>query len=115
MSQDRWFEVGSVGDLRRKYYKPGEAAPVIRLDSRQVPEALRSLIPLAEKWGISDDILRGDFIAAATAAEMEELKNAVQQHIDAIEEWLARPAAEMPPFSPEYLAFTNMLMASDGF
>ena len=114
MGQEDRFEIGSIGDLRRKYYKPGEAPPVIRLDRRDVPELLRPLIPLAEKWGISDDILRGDFLAAATAAEIDELKKAVTQQIDLLEEWLTGPDARARPLSPEYLAFTNMLMASYG-
>src|SRR5260370_39093942 len=103
------FEVLSIGEMRRKYYAPNEVPPRIQLDAQRVPEALRVLIPLAEKWGISDDILRGDAADNASPDEVAEFRRIVQQYEDLLMEWLAGPDAEMPELSKEYLAFTNML------
>src|SRR5690242_20434279 len=107
------FEVGSGKELRRKYYPPGESPPVIKIDATEVPAPLRSLIPLAEKWGISDDILREDAIATAPHDELTVLRGSVDAHRTAINEWLGGPAADNPPFSVAYLAFTHMKMAAD--
>jgi hypothetical protein len=112
--QERRFEVFSVGHMRAKYYTDGEKPPKIRLDPRNVPVALQPLIPLAEKWGISDDILRGDHLASASLEEVAELRKTVAAHEDELDLWLAGPEAKQPPFSSEYLAFTNMRMAADG-
>jgi hypothetical protein len=48
-----------------------------RLDSAAVPTDLRHLLPLAERWGIGDDVERNQKVSRATAAEREELRNAI--------------------------------------
>jgi hypothetical protein len=108
------FEVLPVGEMRRKYYRPGELAPEIRLDPVNVPAPLRHLIPVAEKWGISDDMLRIDAVRNANAVEIADLKHLVQEHDDLLDEWLAGSEAESRSPSQEYLAFTHMRMAADG-
>jgi hypothetical protein len=112
--EQRRFEVSTVGELRKSYYRQGELAPQNHLDPNCVPESLRSLIPLAEEWGISDDILRVDAVRRATPESIALLKTAVSEHEDPLDEWLAGPAANDPHPSQEYLAFTQMRMAADG-
>jgi hypothetical protein len=112
-NESKPFEVLSVGEMRKKYYRPNEPPPAIRLDPARVPERLRALIPLAEKWGISDDMLRLDAVRRAPLDEMANLSRIVAQYDDALDEWLAGPEAHGPSFSPEYLAFTHMRMAAD--
>jgi hypothetical protein len=108
------FDVLSVGELRAKYYSPDEQPPHIRLNPQIVPEALRVLIPHAEKWGISDDILRLDAVRKAPPNEIADLRKIVAEFDDLLDEWLAGPEAQSPSPSREYLAFSNMRMAADG-
>src|SRR5688500_20338669 len=54
----------------------GSESPSLQLDASKVPEDLRSLVPLAERWGIGDDVDRNAKVDKATDAERAELKNA---------------------------------------
>ena len=114
MDQHERFEILSIREMRRRYYRPNERAPEIRLDARRVPEPLRPLMSLAEKWGISDDILRRDAIGRATRDELDALRRIIEQYDHLLDEWLAGPEADETEFSMEYLAFSNMRMAADG-
>lgn len=108
------FEFLSLGRLKQKYYSSGEEPPPLRLSPENVPAPLRSLIPLAARWGISDDTLRCDAVGKASREELEELQRAVAQFDDDLDMWLAGPEAARAEHSPEYLAFSNMRMAADG-
>jgi nucleotidyltransferase/DNA polymerase involved in DNA repair len=59
-----------------------------RVDAEQVPAELRHLIPMAERWGIGDDVDRNAKVDRATSAEREELRAAVEPHEAAITAWL---------------------------
>lgn len=108
------FDVLPVGEMRKKYYRPDEHPPEIQLDPLKIPQQLRHLIPVAEKWGISDDMLRIDAVRKADAAELADLNRVIREHDDAIDEWLAGPESSSRSPSQEYLAFTHMRMAADG-
>jgi hypothetical protein len=109
------FEVLPGDEMRRKYYSPSEAPPMVRLDPSKVPLPLRELVPLAERWGISDDILREDYVSQASPEDVTALRQAVNSNRRTLNEWLAGPEADSPPFSAEYLAFTHLKMAADGY
>jgi len=83
------------------------------LDPNKVPQALRHLTSLAEKWGIGDDIERATLISTLTITECEELVNLVPPLEDAFDEWLAGPETANPPYSAEYMAFTELRDVSD--
>src|SRR5688572_8405117 len=108
------FEILSVAEMRKKYYWPDEKPPVVSLSTKNVPQSLQCLIPIAERWGISDDMLRSDARRKASAAEIEYLRKVVSHFDDELDHWLAGPEASDPNPSPEYLAFSNMRMAADG-
>ena len=107
------FELLSVEDMRRKYGLVAANRPVIHLDPEKVPESLRHLIPYAELWGASDDLIRDDMVRTAPREAIEDLKRVVEQHDDLLDEWLAGPEAEGPEYSAEYTAFSAMRMAAD--
>ncbi len=111
---DKW-EVLPAGEMRRKYSLYADNRPIIKLDPANVPSPLRPLIPLAEVFGIGDDLIRADFIARLPAEALENLRKTVEPFADELDKWLAGPAAGKPPFGPEYIAFTCMRMAADGF
>ncbi len=107
------FEIAPAGQLQKKYGLYAENAPELHLDAAKVPKNLRHLIPLAEKFGVSDDIMRLDLMKKTPKAELKELQKVVMQHEELLLEWLAGSAADQKTFSDEYIAFSAMLMAVD--
>lgn len=107
------FELLSVEEMRQKYGLVAANRPVLHLTPANVPEKLRHLIPLAELWGVGDDLIRDDMVRCASREAIAELKHLVEAHDDLLDEWLAGPEADDPSPSDEYLAFSTMRMAAD--
>ena len=99
-------------ELQRQYALYAENRPTIRLDPQKVPPPLHDLIPLAETWGIGDDIIRFDFGQKATEAAKREMLEGLDGRIEEIQEWLQSqpPGAEL---SEEAAAFMYLLSAWD--
>ena len=57
------FDIGPSSEMQRKYGWHAENRPLIRVDESDVPSHLRELIPYVERWAISCDIARHDFLA----------------------------------------------------
>ena len=112
--KEKQFEILPVAEMRQKYYWPNEQPPLLSLSSDKVPVALRCLIPLAERWGISDDTLRLDARRKASSEEIAYLKSVTTRFDDELDDWLAGPMANSQSPTKEYLAFSNMRMAADG-
>ena len=110
MSEEPYFEVASGKVLREKYGLIAENRPEIHLDASRVPEQLRCWIPLAERWGIGDDLIREDCVAKATPEELQQLL-AWSPDDAALDAWLAGSESHSPRPSEEYLAFTCLVMA----
>jgi hypothetical protein len=108
------FKVMPAGEMRRKHGLTAENRPILQLDEANVPLALRHLIPLAEQFGVSDDLIREDIIAKTPATELAAMRAAVAAHQSSLEEWLTGPEAQLPKLSAEYIAFTCLQMAADG-
>jgi len=108
------FVILTVSEMREKYYLKDERPPVLCLMASNVPATLHAVIHIAERWGISDDLLRADATQRASKDEIEYLKTVVNYFDDALDAWLAGPEASDPHPSKEYLAFSNMRMAADG-
>jgi hypothetical protein len=100
--------------MRAKYSLTAANRPAIKLDPSGVPLALRHLIPLAEQFGVSDDLIRADIVAKTPAAELTAVREAVESRADAFDAWLAGTEANGPEFSQEYIAFSCLRMAADG-
>ena len=86
---------------------------MVTLDPSRIPLELHGLLPLAEKFGVSDDCLRERLVNDSSALEISELKAGICSHEDALDNWLAGPEAQGPSFSDEYIAFSAMRMAAD--
>jgi hypothetical protein len=108
------YEILPASEMRAKFGLTAENRPTIVLDAAKVPAGLRPLIPLAEKFGISDDLIREDVVAKTSAADLQAMRRVVAAHDDAFDEWLAGPEAGGPVFSNEYIAFSALRMAADG-
>jgi hypothetical protein len=83
------------------------------LDPQHIPRTLQALIPLAERFGLADDVERERLVRATPAQELHTLVAAVRENDDALDLWLAGPEAAGPEFTDEYVAFSAMRMAAD--
>ncbi|MFN2565113.1 MAG: hypothetical protein ABR499_08915 [Gemmatimonadaceae bacterium] len=80
-----------TGGRTRPASDPPAAATEARaqgFDATEVPAELRHLVPLAERWGIGDDVERKAKVDGASAAERDELRAAVEPHHAKITAWL---------------------------
>jgi hypothetical protein len=114
MGDERMLRVELAGEPQTQYAHTDENVTRICLESQRVPRSLRHLIPLAERFGISDDLMRGDVLARTARADLDVLRRAVADHAHLLDEWLAGPEAVGPYYSDEYVAFSAMRMAADG-
>jgi hypothetical protein len=85
------------------------AAESQKLNVNNVPEDLRHLVPLAERWGIGDDVDRHAAVGRATPAEREELERAVAPADARITAWL--DSFGQQPMPDEAGAFMYMQLA----
>ncbi len=98
-------------DVRSDGNAEGEQQPAstYELQVENVPAHLRDLVPLAEKWGIGDDVERAEFIEQAPAAERQALIDAIGPHQREITAWL--DSFGMDPMSDEAAAFMYMQLS----
>lgn len=84
----------------------------MKLDPKKLPAGIADLIPIAERWGIADDIERSRAIDGADRRELEELVHCLDQ-IDTreLEEWLIGLESFREQPSQEYVAITCLTMA----
>lgn len=68
--------------------RPPQASATPPLDPQNVPADLRHLVPLAQEWGIGDDVERAAKVDAATSAQRDELRQALEPHQTRITQWL---------------------------
>jgi hypothetical protein len=87
-TRQKSVEIAPAHVLQKKYGLYADNRPTIKLDPAMVPENLRPLIPLAEKWGIGDDIIRGDVIKKSGASEKRELHDALYEPYEQVTAWL---------------------------
>ncbi len=104
-------EVASGQELREKYGLYAENRPELHLDVAKVPAQLYHLIPWAEKFGISDDLIRADVLEQTPSQELAKMKAAVDPYIGKIFEWLAGPESGGPDYSDEDIAFSSLAEA----
>jgi hypothetical protein len=82
-------------------------------DDADVPNALKTLIPYARFWGITDDWKREQLISCASPQIIYNLKHSIKKFDDELDDWLAGPESTCLKFSDAYVAFSAMRMAAD--
>jgi len=87
--------------------------PKMVLDKNKCPKELHPLLPYAEFWGISDDLMRENLVEAANKDICDNLKEVINEYDDLIDQWLASDEAYSESPSKEYIAFSAMRMAAD--
>jgi hypothetical protein len=86
---------------------------VVAFDASTVPEPVRSLLPLARRWGIPDDGYRSEEVDAASEAELAELTAAAAAAPEQLWDWLVSDSAAAAARSNEHVALTCLTMAFD--
>lgn len=104
---------GQIGSAAALAAQRGPTTPEpIHLNRDRVPADLVDLIPLAEKWGIGDDVLRDEMQERATAAEKQAMGDALKDRHTRITAWLdSLPQGQ--PMSDEAAAFMYMQLGAD--
>ena len=111
-SQLREFEVLPSGEMQQKYDLYAETCPKITLDPNNVPEELRHIIPLAEKYGVGCDIRRHDLGSKTSEHDKQALSKALKGSHRHIAKWLnmlrETPISVANPPSEESVAFIRL-------
>ncbi|MCA0455094.1 MAG: hypothetical protein LCI00_14060 [Chloroflexi bacterium] len=105
--------VASGSELKEAFGLTAENRPTINLNPENIPDRLRMLIPYAEVWGITDDLIRADVIDKASPEALQDLILTIGKYQDAVNEWLAGSEAYQDKQIQEYYVFSALLMAFD--
>ncbi len=105
-------EILPAAEMQEKHGLYAENRDQIDVNPERVPAHLRDLIPMAEKWGIGDDIIRDDFEKKATQAEKKEFQDTLRGRTAEVTTWL--DSFKHPrPIPEDAVPFMNMLQALD--
>lgn len=108
----RHGEILPANEMQEKYGLYAENRPDIRLDPMQVPESLRDLIPMAEEWGVGDDIIRSDIEEKASDTKKEAFTAKLKGRTKQVTDWLDTYGTDQP-MPKEAAHFMYMLEALD--
>ena len=103
----RHGDIAPADAFRAAYAPDAIAAARTPLDPAKVPANLRGLVPLAEYWGIGDDVLREMMQEGESPAKKKAMADAVNPHNAAITAWLDGLRTG-EPMSDEAAAFMYM-------
>ena len=95
-----------------RYQLTADNRPRISLNASKVPSDLADLVPLAEKWGINDDVIRNDFQSKSSDADKQALVKALTGRNDRITKWLDSQPKD-GAMSDEAAAFMYMQLGLD--
>lgn len=105
--------MSKIESLASEYGEFISASPSVDFDATDVPVNLRSLIPYASFWGLTDDLEREQLVEVAPLHLKHDLQRLIVEYEDALDEWLAGPEATSSKPSAAYIAFSAMRMAAD--
>jgi hypothetical protein len=108
----RYGDIAPADSFRAAYAPDAIAAARTPLDPAKVPANLRGLVPLAEYWGIGDDVLREMMQEGESPAKKKAMADAVNPHNAAITAWLDGLRTG-EPMSDEAAAFMYMQQGLD--
>ncbi|MFO0810685.1 MAG: hypothetical protein U0746_18815 [Gemmataceae bacterium] len=97
------FDIGPASEMQRKYGWYAENRPVIRVESQDVPEHLRELIPYVERWAIPCDITRHDYFAKQSDDDVRDLARTVGKRQAEINAWLNSFGVNRPEAAYQFM------------
>lgn len=83
-----------------------ENRPTVTVAASEVPEVLRHLIPIVERWAISCDVIRADYLSKQPQADIDAFYQTILPHLEALNEWI-----DTLPRSDAKIQFLAMLKA----
>lgn len=84
------------------------------MKSANVPSSIAYLLPLAEVWGIGDDLDREAAVESAATDDLRQMVEAVDYAEDlGLYDWLSGDESYADQPSDEYVAITCLTMAAD--
>ena len=107
----RHGEILPADEMKNKYNLTIENYQPPDLDPNQVPDDLRDLLPIAQKWGIGDDIIRDDMRQKSSKVEKRELIHQLEGKTKRIIDWL--DTFDDDEFIPESTAFLYLLLCHE--
>lgn len=90
---------------------PAQTTSAPKLDPQNVPADRRVLSPLAQEWGIGDDVERSAKVDDATPPQRVALRGAVAPHQTRITQWL--DSFGQGPMTQEAATFMYMQLATE--
>jgi hypothetical protein len=81
---------------------------VLALDPGKVPADLRDLVPLAQRWGIGDDVERSERVQRSTEVERAQLRAAFGPRAQRITAWLDSYRGRTMPDEPAAFMYTQL-------
>lgn len=97
--------------LRDEYGMNAENRPVISVDASDVPDDLRRLIPLVERWAIPCDVTRGDYFDKQSDSDIAEFWHSVNPYVARIDAWLDEQPEDVGRWPDAAIHFMYFLKA----
>jgi hypothetical protein len=104
-------EILTSDQMKQKYGLTIENYKPVHLNPENIPEEIRDLTSLAEKWGIGDDVIRNDMHFKVSDDEKQALKSTLNGRTQFINQWL--DSFVNGKMSNEAAAFMYMLEGFD--
>jgi hypothetical protein len=104
------FDVRTNEEFQRLGFT-AETRPTIRIEPQEVPETLRQLVPLAERWAIACDLRRGEYLEKQPKEDIRTFWATVELHRAQINRWLDSLSAPVGQWPEAAIHFMYMLKA----
>lgn len=88
----------------REFCEEERERVMAEFNSKQVPDPLRELVPLAQQFGVGDDPCRAYFVNKTSKQNRKRILQEVEPYLDAIEHWVKTfDAGSLPPEAAAFL------------
>jgi len=99
--------------LRDEHGMNAANRPTIVVNSDEVPDALRPLIPYVERWAIACEVTRGDYFEHQPTADIAAFWHDLLPHVKAINQWLKSLPEDTAAWPEAAVHFLYLLAAHD--
>jgi len=87
--------------------------PLIKVEVDEVPESLRDLIALVERWAIPCDVTRADYFDRQSEQDIANFWHSVLPRVASIDEWIASQPQDVHDWAAAAVHFMYFLKAHD--
>jgi hypothetical protein len=97
--------------LRDHYGMNAANRPLIKVEVDEVPESLRDLVPLVERWAIPCDVTRADYFDHQPEQDVANFWYSVLPRVASIDEWIASQPQDVHDWAAAAVHFMYLLKA----